>query len=310
MEKIAAGRIRSRRLSLPTLGASVLAALACVVLCSCSVPNQGPAPGSGATNTSPQAASRPGEFQPFSFVHISDPHLGVVGAADARFARQAEQINRMKPDFVVLTGDLTYGLSDRHMAVIDAELKQFQVPVKLIPGNHDVNNAQSLETYRRKYGQDYYLFTHNDCDFVFLDTAILDPQSPWYSGKDERFREEVRRQWEWLEKTLADSRQAGRRHVFLLLHIPPFVNTQEERGLFACLSRPTRDRLLALADKFGVEIILAGHIHRTIEIQSGRTAIYTVGGTYWPIDKRGYGCRVLKVEQDRVSQEYVRLPEK
>jgi predicted MPP superfamily phosphohydrolase len=284
-------------------------ALACLVLCSCSVSPKDPAPAPGPAAAS-QAATKPAEFRPFSFVHISDPHLAVVHAADARFAQQAGQINALKPDFVVLTGDLTYGLTDRHMAVIDSALRQFQVPVKLIPGNHDVRDAESLALYRRTYGEDYYLFTHNGCDFIFLDTAILDLDSPWYSGKDERFRQEVSRQWAWLENTLAGSRQRQPRHTFLLMHIPPFVNTQDERGKFACLSRPCRERLLGLADKYGVEVILAGHIHRTIEVQSGRCAISTVGGTYWPIDHRGYGCRVLTVQADRIGQQYVRLPEK
>jgi 3',5'-cyclic AMP phosphodiesterase CpdA len=292
---------------MPTLAAAAFAALGCVVLCSCSISNKGSAHDSGLLVSSQEATAKPREFQPFSFVHVSDPHLGVVSAADARFADLAGRINAMKPDFVVLTGDLTYGLTDRHEAAIDSALKQILVPVKLIPGNHDVRNADSLAAYRRKYGDDYYLFTHNGCDFIFLDTAILDLQSPWYSGKDERFSHEVSRQWAWLEKTLADSQQAGRRHVFLLLHIPPFVNTQEERGQFACLSRPSRERLLALADRYGVEVILAGHIHRTIELQSGRCAIYTVGGTYWPIDNRGYGYRVFKVEENRVTQQYIRL---
>ena len=287
-----------------------LAALGCVVLCSCSTFTKIPAHGSGLLVSNQEATAKPDEFQPFSFVQISDPHLGVVTAADARFVDLAGRINAMKPDFVVLTGDLTYGLTVRHVAAVDSALKQIQVPVKFIPGNHDVRDADSLAAYRRRYGNDYYLFTHNGCDFIFLDTAILDLQSPWYSGKDERFSQEVSRQWAWLEKTLADSRQASRRHVFLLLHVPPFVNTQDERGLFACLSRPSRERLLALADRYAVEVILAGHIHRTIELQSGRCAIYTVGGTYWPIDNRGYGYRVFNVEENRITQQYVRLPGK
>lgn len=285
------------------------AVMVCLVLCSCSVSPKDSIPGSGPVAAT-QAAAKTTDFQPFSFVHISDPHLGVVHAADVRFADLTGRINAMNPDFVVLTGDLTYGLTDRHVAVIDSALKQFQVPVKLIPGNHDVRDAESLALYRRKYGDDYYLFTYNGCDFIFLNTAILDRESPWYSGKDERFRQEVSRQWAWLEKTLADSRQTPPRHIFLLMHIPPFVNTQDERGMFACLSRPCRERLLALVDTYGVEIILAGHIHRTIEVQSGRCAISTVGGTYWPIDNRGYGWRLLTVEKDRIGQRYVRLPVK
>ena len=248
---------RHARGGIASFGARLGAAAvwACLSLCSCS----------GATDESkaplPPAQSAGGvaaAARPFYFVHISDPHLGFLSAADKRFATFADQINRLQPDFIVLTGDLTYGLTDRHMAVIDSALRRLQVPVKLIPGNHDVRDHKSLKTYRDKYGPDYYLFTHNHCDFVFLDSMILDGETAYFAEKDDRFHKEVQDQWDWLEKTLAESRAAGRSHIFLLLHIPPFVNNQDEKGLFTCMNHDSRVRLLAYAGRPAAERPEAG----------------------------------------------------
>ncbi len=257
----------------------------------------------------PQPATQGGDFRPFTFVHISDPHLGFSARADARFARLVGQINRIKPDFVVLTGDLTYGLTDKHMAAIDAALKQFEMPVKLIPGNHDVRDHKSLRIYRKKYGSDYYVFTHDNCDFIFLDSMILDPDTPYFSTKDSKFHQELDNQWNWLEKALADARLAGRRHVFLLLHIPPFTDKPDDRATLAGICPAGRKRLLAMTQKYGVEVILAGHIHRTIEVQADQCTVLTVGGTYWPLDSRGYGFRLFKVEPGGIYQKYIDFSE-
>lgn len=289
----------------------VAAGLACAGLlssCAAATPDRAKAPFPPLDMA--QSAGAPGDsFRPFYFVQVSDPHLGFRPAADERFAEMVAQINRLKPDFVALTGDLTYGLTQHHQAAIDSGLAAFQPPVKLIPGNHDVGDRHSLETYRQKYGRDYYVFTHNNCDFIFLDSMTLDAQTPYFLGKDSRYAKEAQDQWAWLEKMLAACRAAGRQHIFLLLHIPPFVNDQEGGGKLACMSPAGRTRLLELAGKYGVQVILAGHIHRTVEVRAGPLTVYTVGGTYWPIDRRGHGYRVFKVERDRVTQRYVRLDE-
>jgi len=257
--------------------------------------------------TRPAEGAGSGEPRPFTFVHVSDPHLGFLKRADRRFGTLVDQVNRLRPDLVVLTGDLTYGLSEKHQAAIDVALARFQVPVKLIPGNHDVGNHESLATYRREYGSDYYAFTHAGCEFLFLNSMTLDAETPYFRPKDARFREESSAQWAWLEKSLAAARSAGRKHIFLLLHIPPFAGREEDRGKLAGMSPDSRGRLLKLAAEYRVEVILAGHIHKTIERQAGPSAIYTVGGTYWPIDLRGHGYRVFRVGPDGIRQQYVSL---
>lgn len=283
-----------------------LAVAICLALASCyppTNPNAAALHSWASTGGSPEQA----EFRPFTFVHISDPHVGVLAGPDRRFAEMAGEINQLKPDFVVLTGDLTYGLTPGHQATTDAELKHLNVPVKLIPGNHDVYDLESLATYLAKYGKDYYAFTYRNCEFIFLDTAILDADSSWFHQKGKEFDRELQAQWAWLEKALANAHATGRQHIFVLLHIPPFVKEPDEVGGLTALSGPARQKLLSLTEKYHVEIVLAGHIHRTTDVQWGATHFYTVGGTYWPVDGNGYGYRVFRVEKDQITQRYVRL---
>jgi len=255
-----------------------------------------------------QATTPPAQvFEPFIFIHASDPHMGLTTGANRRFAELARQVNTLKPAFVLVAGDMTHGLTERKMTTLEAALKQFKVPVRFVPGNHDVRDHERLQTWRRRYGKDYYVFTHNNCDFICLNSMTLSRDSRFFKNRDDRFQAEVKAQWAWLEKTLASSKAARRDHVFILLHVPPFVKSQGERHKYTNMPAAARKRLLTLAHKFGVHVLLAGHVHKTKEIRTGDLTIYTVGGTYRPIDLRSYGYRVFEVSKDTVTQRYVRL---
>ncbi len=77
-------------------------------------------------------------------------------------------------------------------------------------------------------------------------------------------REEFDRQWAFLENALATHQRAGRDHIVLVTHRPPFVETEDEADAEANWPKDTRRRLLALARNYGVRWILAGHLHRTV----------------------------------------------
>src|SRR5262245_33266442 len=109
-----------------------------------------------------------------SFIQMSDPQFGMY-LKDAGFEHETVNFefaiataNRLKPAFVVITGDL---VNNRESA---AEAAEFQrVAAKLnpgirlfnVPGNHDVGNEpspESLTAYRERFGQDYYTFRIGD----------------------------------------------------------------------------------------------------------------------------------------------------
>lgn len=221
----------------------------------------------------------------FTFIMAGDPQIGgwvSVEETKAHFIELARQANAMKPAFVLVVGDLVNdGPNEKELAAFEEALKEFRVPVKLIPGNHD-----NLATYRQRFGADYYHFDYDNCEFVCVNSCLMN--GPGVSG-------EAKAQWAWLEQTLADARARGRAHIFLVMHHPPITIPLGEV------------RLERLIRKYGVDFVLAGHIHRTREEKHTQYRLYTVAGTGWAMDKNGLGYRVFSVSGPTVEQRYVRL---
>ena len=78
---------------------------------------------------------------PLRIAHISDLHAGEITFQHDVMARAIETINRMRPDVVVVAGDLTAaGYEDEY---VDAAgiIAQIEPPKVIIPGNHDARNV-------------------------------------------------------------------------------------------------------------------------------------------------------------------------
>lgn len=221
------------------------------------------------------------EFRPFVFIHAGDPELGKpdVKSTAERFALLAKRANAIGADFVVVAGDLLrYGTEEELKAFQDC-LKLFKMPVKLIPGNHD-----EPKFFEKHFGPRRYVFTHNNCDFICLDSneilAHPDPSEP--KGKE---------LFGWLEGALADAERQKRTHTFVVMHHP--IADQA----------PLED-LLA---KHRIAGVLSGHLHMTREIRAKGFTIYVAPSTARFRDDKGLGYRVFKVFADRVEQEAVPL---
>ena len=109
-----------------------------------------------------------------TFIQMSDPQFGMF-TKNANFEHETlnfefaiAQANRLKPAFVVITGDLiNQGSSDAQAAEykrITSKLDA-KIPLYSVAGNHDVENEPTKETlarYRARVGQDYYSFKCGD----------------------------------------------------------------------------------------------------------------------------------------------------
>jgi 3',5'-cyclic AMP phosphodiesterase CpdA len=95
--------------------------------------------------------------EPFFFIQLSDPQLGMFTdnrdfAQDAaNFEFSVAAVNRLKPAFVVITGDLVNKPGD---AAQIAEYRRIvgkidrSIPVYNIAGNHDVENEPTPKASR------------------------------------------------------------------------------------------------------------------------------------------------------------------
>jgi hypothetical protein len=75
-------------------------------------------------------------------------------------------------------------------------------------------------------------------------------------------RSEYERQWEFLERELPTISGSPTLPTFVVMHRPPFVETEDEKESGSNWPRETRIRLLSLVRRAGVLAIFAGHLHR------------------------------------------------
>ena len=137
-----------------------------------------------------------------------------------RYELAIEAANELKPDFVVVGGDMIDDLSDSgqidEFFRITGQLGD-GIPIRWVPGNHDiafdsvVPTAESVERYRSLFGDDYYRFEHGPALFLVMNTVV--------AAHPERVPGEWEAQLNFLRASLVEA-AAGGRQVVLLGHHP------------------------------------------------------------------------------------------
>ena len=162
-----------------------------------------------------------------------------------------------RPAFVVNTGDLVT-LGDRWPLWSEeffGPLHPFaaEVPISILRGNHEQGGQflRPLFDLPGPEGTNYYRLDYGPARFIALDCyASVPRQAAWL---EEQLRATPRPTW-----------------TFILLHEPPFSATTSRsygRGY-------ERERLMLLAQRYGVDFIFTGHDHvyaRTVPILFDRT---------------------------------------
>jgi serine/threonine-protein phosphatase CPPED1 len=252
----------------------------------------------------------------FFFIQLSDPQFGMF-TADRDFAQETANfefavaaINRLKPAFVVITGDLVNRPGD---TVQIAEYDRIKarvapaIPVYDMPGNHDVENAptaESVAAYRARGGRDRYVFTHQDFTGVVLNSSLL--HTP------DKAPAEADAQLEWLRRTLPVVRSGGARHVVVFQHHPWFLVRSDEPDQYFNIPLVRRTPLLQLFRESGVRLLVAGHYHRNaVAVADGLEAV-TTGPVGKPLGEARSGFRIFLATPMGITHAYYefgRLPE-
>ena len=103
-----------------------------------------------------------GGQESFTFAITGDPRDGLD-----IFREQIRTNNMLSPDFVIGLGDLISGYVDQVEKIeamwdeCDSVVTGLEVPLVMVPGNHDIWDAQSQRIYERRYGPKYFSFDHN-----------------------------------------------------------------------------------------------------------------------------------------------------
>ncbi|TDS08408.1 outer membrane protein assembly factor BamB family protein [Sphingobacterium paludis] len=108
--------------------------------------------------------------QSFKFAQVTDTHVGgATGADDLR--RTVEDLNKQTDiDFVILSGDVTEFGADDELHLAKQILDSLQLPLYVIPGNHDSNWSESgANSFRKVFGSETFFFRHKG--YMFMGTT-------------------------------------------------------------------------------------------------------------------------------------------
>ena len=239
----------------------------------------------------------------FVFVQMSDPQIGYKDKtegyrrSDSLMMLAVSDINRIKPEVVIVTGDLVNHTYDSlQVAIYSRDIKQIdpEIPVYAIPGNHDMRpwTPENHEAFLKFNGYERFSFKLHDCAFIGFDTCCIK------DGIEEQEAEQL----EWLKAELAAAK--GSRFIFLFVHCPVFREDIEEKEDYFNFSRPKRTEYLELFKEYGVNAVFAGHTHKDYRANWNGIELITCGSVGKPLHGGYSGINIIRVTKDNYYCEY------
>lgn len=192
----------------------------------------------GATTVDFALQRAPAHGGRLTFVHASDTHI--APASVGRMQRLRALVDSLRPDFVLITGDLVRDAlrvgeveARGYYDLFQEQVAPVPVPLYTVPGNHEIFGIERDRSgvaadhplygrtmYRHYRGPDYYSFNAGGVHFVALNTVDID-DTRYYGHVDSL-------QLAWLERDLAVV-PAGT-PVVTFNHIPFFTAVETING--------------------------------------------------------------------------------
>jgi len=254
----------------------------------------------------------------FTFVHLTDFHIGdprgltenfkqIIGWKAAR--KVVEEINLLNPDFVIITGDLTFGQLYPFEYIFEYQtcyeiLQDFTVPTYLCPGNHDgyIQTFQDGFTFWENYfGPLYYSFDYEKTHFLSINSYDWPAKARlgfsylvfnWGGSIQED-------QINWIEQDLIDHAEADQ--ICMMMHHNPLWDTTSNSLIGN--SYYNREKILNLIRSHNVDAVFDGHVHFDNITVDNDTLYVTTTTVSSSLDDDGYwGYRLIRVENSSITE--------
>ena len=235
----------------------------------------------------------------FSFVQISDSHIGFNKPANpnpnATLTEAIAKIGELpgKPAFMIHTGDITHLSKPKEFDDADQLIGAAKLDVHYVPGEHDVIDEKNGEAYLARYGKlskgkGWYSFDHGGVHFVGL-VNVYDLKA---GGMGNLGAEQLA----WLAADLKG--KSSSTPIVVFAHIPLWTIAAE-------WGWGTQDsaEALKLLTRFGSVTVLNGHIHQIMQKVEGNLTFHTARSTAFPQPAPGTapspGPKLVPAEQLR-----------
>ncbi len=255
-----------------------------------------------------QEQPRPAAEGSLFFIQMSDPQFGMT-TSNHSFAQETANYefaiataNRLKPKFVIVTGDLVNKPGD------DAQIAEYlRISRQLnssthlyhLAGNHDVGNEPTpadLERYRKRLGADYYSFREGTIYGIVLNSVLI--HSP------QMVPGELRKQESWLAVEIERAKKSDAGQILVFMHHPIFVERADEPDQYFNIPLVRRKPLLDLLAQAGVKWVFSGHFHRNAQAQYGALTTVTTGPVGKPLGGARSGMRLIWVGDQGLTHRY------
>ncbi|WP_323799864.1 metallophosphoesterase [Parasphingorhabdus sp.] len=207
--------------------------------------------------------------------HLSDIHFG---ANDPNIvAATIDWLTEKRPDLVIISGDLTQRAREKQFqdaADYLGALRQNELPLLVIPGNHDVPLYDVFRRFASPLGRYKRYIAHDLCPWVETDeVAVLGINTARsLTIKDGRINEQ---QMQLIRQRFNNVTPDKTR--ILVTHHPLFALPIGRGNELSEAAGRHQDALQAINDA-GIHISLAGHFHRTYA-EAARKMVAEAGPT-------------------------------
>lgn len=216
------------------------------------------------------------EAADFSFMQISDSHIGFANAPNTDTAGTLREavglVARQKGNaaFLIHTGDVSQLSKPAQFDTAEQIIREAGLETHYVPGEHDVLDEDGkafFERFTKGASKGYYSFDQSGVHFVGLNNV----QSLKAGGLGNLGAEQLA----WLERDLGG--RPASQPIVVFAHIPLWTVSQE-------WGWGTDDGVQALGflRRFGSVTVLNGHIHQVMQKVEGTVAFHTAASTAFP----------------------------